>query len=516
MGSGSKSRNPKESVEGLDTHQNARNTCGSMRTNNRSNVRNCPLAAKNRSDIVMLTTFLLTTILYCKSLALPVALLSLCITLSWQAGQIAGLLASIVSAGLLLALRGHHGNIKIGLCFLLFCSTMSWLVASLRQRWNMLERERDEIRMMLDRAPIGIALFDTNRKVLRCNPAFHKIYGFSDEDIIGIIPPLPESQRESLDELLARLRSGKSFVSVETVRAQKDGTQFYARVSGSPVFGLSDNLIGLVGLIAKVDDGGYSDQLELRNLESLVQSSSDFMCVTHLDRRALFINDAGRNLVGLPYDADLGDLPLEELFVEEDRARLTEMLRILPNQRVGLITHTLHLKQRQTGQPVAMTCSFFVITDPLTKEDSSFACVAKPVGTAPKRIPDAPDAEEAFQSLFRNAPVAIALVDRAGVPFESNVFFQQMLGYDAENLRQMQFSQLVHPEDLPAGRKMFLSLIGGEIDRYQLEKRLIAKTGSVLFTKMTVVLMRDRSGMPSYSISMIELQLKGGPLQSRT
>jgi hypothetical protein len=68
----------------------------------------------------------------------------------------------------------------------------------------------------------------------------------------------------------------------------------------------------------------------------------------------------------------------------------------------------------------------------------------------------------------------------------------------------MRFSQLVHPEDLPAGRKLFLSLIEGKIDRYQVNKRLLIRNGDVLLAKMTVALMRDRAGNPSYSISMVE------------
>lgn len=429
---------------------------------------------------------------------------SVCVS-SWCAGTIAGLMTSIMSVVLFGIIYFAETNVVRTLCYLAVCAGLSWLIGTFRRRWDLIEGERDEMRIMLDYAPIGIALFGIDRKVLRCNPAFREIYGWDDEDIIGRTPPLPDSQRESWSELVEQLRAGKSFVNVETVRAQKDGRQFYARISGSPVFNNAGNLVGLVGFIAKADDGGHSDQLELRNLESLVQSSSDFMCVAQLDRKTFFLNDAGKDLVGLTYDAEIDETPLEVFFAEEDREHVLEMLDVLPTQRIGFTTQAVHLKHFQSGQALPVSCSFYVIIDPLTKEASSFACVAKSVEPANEWTPEASRVEEAFRALFRNAPVAIALVNTSGEPFESNEMFQQMFGYGADELRRMRFSQLVHPEDIPHGRKLFRSLASGQIDRYHVTKRLVARSGDVLWTKMTVALMRNSAGDPSYSISIVEL-----------
>jgi PAS domain S-box-containing protein len=427
----------------------------------------------------------------------PALLFGCCVLVSSQAGRTAGLIASVFSALLLGALHPGTASVRGSLGFLLLGSATAWLTARIQDRWRTLERERDEMRIMLDHAPIGVALFDINRKVLRCNPAFRDIYGFHGEEIVGSIPPLPDSQRESWADLVEQLRAGKSFVSIETVRAQKDGTQFYARISGSPVFDRTVSLVGLVGFIAKVDDGGYSELLELRNLESLVQRSSDFMCVTHLDRRTFFLNDAGKDLIGLPRDNEMDAVPFEDLFVDADRAHVAEILQELPTKRLEITAQTVHLTHLQTAQPVAVSCSFFVITDPLTKEDSSFACVAKAVDE------EAEYREEVLQPLSE-VPVAIVLVDATGVPFRSNALFQEMLGYDAKDLQQVKFSQLVHSDDVVEGCKQFLSLITGDIDYYQTDKRLQTRGGDILLTKITVALMRDRSGRPSYGFNIVE------------
>jgi PAS domain-containing protein len=87
------------------------------------------------------------------------------------------------------ALRPEPVSFWEALIFEILCSAMAWLAGVSKHRWELIERERDEIRIMLDHAPVGVALFDINRKVLRCNPAFCDIYGFREAQIIGSIPP---------------------------------------------------------------------------------------------------------------------------------------------------------------------------------------------------------------------------------------------------------------------------------------------------------------------------------------
>jgi len=436
-------------------------------------------------------------------------LLSGALAISWRTGRTAGLIASVLAAVSFRLLCSGLANISMVLSFLLLCAALSWVLASYRHQWNEMQTERDEMRIMVDHAPLGIALLDKNRRVLRCNPTFREIYGWNEEDIVGRTPPLPESQRESWAGLIEHLQSGKSFVNIETLRARKDGSRFYARISGSPIFSHSAVLIGLVGFIARTDDGCHSDLLELKNLESLVQSSSEFMCVAQLDGRTFFLNDAGKDMIGLSDEAEINDMPLERFFNYEDQDRIKEILRLLPLQRIGLSSQTIHLKQFQTGGRIAVSCSFHVISDPLTQEPSSLACVAKSSGPDDAWGQEDRCDEEVFRAFFHNAPIAIVLVDTAGGPFESNALFQEMLGYEVEELRQMRFGQLVHPEDSPAGRKLFLSLMEGKIGRYQVNKRLVSRNGEVLFTKMTVALMRDREGKPSYAISMVERVAQG-------
>jgi PAS domain S-box-containing protein len=78
------------------------------------------------------------------------------------------------------------------------------------------------------------------------NPAAEEIFGFTADEAIGksiriIIPP--DRQTEE-DDVLARLRRGEAISHFETVRMRKDGTQFPASITVSPIRNADGRIIG--------------------------------------------------------------------------------------------------------------------------------------------------------------------------------------------------------------------------------------------------------------------------------
>jgi len=231
------------------------------------------------------------------------------------------------------------------------------------------------LRRILDRAPVGIALLEFDRTVRYCNPEFRKIYGWDDDTILGTKLPLPEHQEHSTSELVEELRSNRSVVGIETVRVRKDGTAFYAKISAAPFYDGAGNPDGLVACIS-VTEENHSDQLELRNLEYLIQSSSDFMCVADLDLKALFINDRGRAMIGLRHDDDIDGMHLLDFVADESRGRLADIFHSLRPTEAS-VSVKMQLKHLETGVLIPVSSSVYMVNDPHTGEPISFGCVSK-------------------------------------------------------------------------------------------------------------------------------------------
>jgi PAS domain S-box-containing protein len=112
--------------------------------------------------------------------------------------------------------------------------------------------------------------------------------------------------------------------------------------------------------------------------------------------------------------------------------------------------------------------------------------------------------EARFQAVFEQSPVGIHLLDLDGGSLIWNQRYQEMLGYEPEELRQLGFLGYTHPEDVEKSRKSFESLIVGAAESYQIEKRFVRKDGQAHWGRFSVALARDERGQPLYIVKIVE------------
>lgn len=111
--------------------------------------------------------------------------------------------------------------------------------------------------------------------------------------------------------------------------------------------------------------------------------------------------------------------------------------------------------------------------------------------------------EARFRAIFEHAGIGIARVDMEGKPVQVNPALQRMLGYDADELRQMVFTEFTHPDDAANDLALYKSLIAGERDMYHIEKRYVRKDGNLVWAQLIVSLVRDTKGKPQFAIGMV-------------
>ena len=68
----------------------------------------------------------------------------------------------------------------------------------------------------------------------------------------------------------------------------------------------------------------------------------------------------------------------------------------------------------------------------------------------------------------------------------------------------MTFSEFTHPEDIEVSLHLFRSLMEGESDKYQIEKRYIRKDGGTVWGLVTVSAIRKSGDGKRYAIGMVE------------
>jgi sigma-B regulation protein RsbU (phosphoserine phosphatase) len=114
------------------------------------------------------------------------------------------------------------------------------------------------------------------------------------------------------------------------------------------------------------------------------------------------------------------------------------------------------------------------------------------------------ESEARLQVILERAGIGIGVLDKQGRVTESNLAFQQMLGYGSEELAGKNLFELTHPDDLEVSAQSFKDLVEGKYKHYKLEKRFIRKDGSVLWARKIALGVYGFRGELQFAIGMIE------------
>ncbi|MBL0713265.1 MAG: PAS domain S-box protein [Desulfosarcina sp.] len=102
--------------------------------------------------------------------------------------------------------------------------------------------------------------------------------------------------------------------------------------------------------------------------------------------------------------------------------------------------------------------------------------------------------ESRFRGYFEHSQAGMAITSPAKGWIAANDQLQKMLGYTLDELRQMDWAELTHPDDLDADVKQFERMLAAEIDNYTLDKRFIRKDGEIVYTNLAVACIRAETG----------------------
>ncbi len=114
------------------------------------------------------------------------------------------------------------------------------------------------------------------------------------------------------------------------------------------------------------------------------------------------------------------------------------------------------------------------------------------------------DTEGCYRAVFEQAAVGIARVAPDGRFIEVNDRFCEITGYDREELLQVDFQGITHPDDLAVDLANVNRLLAGEITSYAMEKRYVRPGGQIVWVTLCVGLVRDRNERPTNFVSVVQ------------
>ncbi|MEM7034605.1 MAG: PAS domain S-box protein, partial [Chloroflexota bacterium] len=111
--------------------------------------------------------------------------------------------------------------------------------------------------------------------------------------------------------------------------------------------------------------------------------------------------------------------------------------------------------------------------------------------------------EAQFRDLFEFAPISMVIIRLDGQFLQANQAACDTLGYTRDELYQLTFFDITHPDDLAQSQQLAKQLADGEINEFKIEKRYIKKDQSTVYVLAQAFLLRDVRGQPQRFISQL-------------
>ncbi|WP_321410290.1 PAS domain S-box protein [Tolumonas auensis] len=176
--------------------------------------------------------------------------------------------------------------------------------AELAETHTQVEKERTFLRNLQNAIPDLVWTKDLNGVFLSCNPAFERLYGVSEAEIIGKTDYDFVSQKQAASfqqKDHAAIRTGKTCISEEWVRFA-DGQQILLETSKTPMWDAQGNLIGVVGIGRDITQSRKMQHALHERQEiysSIVEQAADAIGLVDVETgKFLEFNTAAHKLLG--------------------------------------------------------------------------------------------------------------------------------------------------------------------------------------------------------------------------
>ncbi|MEG4057150.1 MULTISPECIES: PAS domain S-box protein [unclassified Microcoleus] len=357
--------------------------------------------------------------------------------------------------------------------------------------------------MAVSAGKVGVWDWNLETGEIYIAPSLKALLGYQDAEIPNRmenwVSHVHPDDRVAVEEAVkAYLEGVTEIYEVEHRMLRKDGSTCWILARGSAIRSASGKALHLTGTDTDITDRKLTEeklQKSEAELLALFNAMTDIVLVFDASGRYLKIAPTAPELLYKPAPEVLGKT-LAEIFPEaEANFALAHIRQTLASGQTHRVEYSMEIG-----------CKLFWFDASISPLDLDLVMwVARDI-TARKQAEAAlQKSEEKFRNLFDDAPIALGLASvRDYRTIKVNEAHRQMLGYSDSELATMTFTELTHPEDLQGDAEQVKQLVDGHISRFQREKRLIKKNGELMWANLTVTLIRDREGIPLYSMGAIE------------
>jgi len=345
-----------------------------------------------------------------------------------------------------------------------------------------LQQISEELKRIFQSSPAAIIVCDLEGYVTSWSPAAKKIFGWTQEEVLGKINPTVPKQYHSLFyEQINKLEKGITFPIMEVNPETKDGTLLTMSLSLSPLYGIDGKVEGALAIMTDITEQKQA-QIRLKESEiryrTIFENTGAATILFNTEGLVTLANSEMSKLMGYKKEEIEGQKKWMNFVHPDDLPMMLEynQKRNIDPLSVPNIYETRIIDSGGKIHYVRIT------VDKIPGMDEYVSSVVD-ITYLKNAYHELEESENRFRSLFENNPVPYQSLNQDGEYVELNEPLCHLLGYEKEELMGRSFENFLSPETRSGFTKRFNNLIDkGYVNNEELE--LLNKEGS----KKTVIL----------------------------
>lgn len=218
-------------------------------------------------------------------------------------------------------------------------------------------------------------------------------------------------------------------------------------------------------------------------------------------RATRYVNSATETLYGYSVEAFLDNPGLWQSLVHPgDQPKVNQMLSRLASQS----SFDLEYRITRSDGAVRWVRDCSKVTYDVDGTPLRLDGVATDI-TAQKQLEEALRLSESrMEAIFQQAAIGINQAGLDGRFLQANQAYCDLLGYTKDELLQLRFQDVAHPDESKATEAALAMLYAGEAASATLEKRYFHKDGSLRWTNIVLSILRDADGQAISDLAVVQ------------